>query len=96
MLDEWKAGRERRATYWKEILELSGERTGAALAAYRGGKSSLNDVLAARRGESDMRLQALQLDLDVAKLWARLNFLLPDPGALPAGVEAHSPRRKPR
>ena len=78
MLEDWRAGRERQSRYGVEILPLSRERTTASLAAYGGGKSSLNEVLAARRGEFDMRLQALQLDLEVARTWARINFLIPD------------------
>jgi len=78
MLEEWRTGRERQARYRREILPLSAERTGASLAAYSGGKAALSDVLAARRGESDMLLQAIQLDLEVARTWARLTYLLPD------------------
>ena len=80
MLDEWRTGRERQSRFRAEILPLSAERTHAALAGYAGGKGSLADVLSARRNESDMALQSLQLDLDVARLWARLRFLLPDAG----------------
>jgi outer membrane protein TolC len=47
------------------------------LGAYRGGKSSLSDVLVARRNETEVRLQALQLQADTARLWAQLNFLFP-------------------
>jgi outer membrane protein TolC len=75
MLGDWKNGRERLARYRGELVPLAAERTGAALAAYRGGKSSLADVLAARRNELDVKLQALQLDADTAKLWAQLNFI---------------------
>jgi outer membrane protein TolC len=84
MLEEWRVGRERQARYRREILPFSRERTAASLAAYSGGKSSLGDVLAARRAEFEMRLQSLQLDLEVARLWARLDFLLPThPGGEP-------------
>jgi hypothetical protein len=38
----------------------------------------LTDALAARRGEIDVRLQALQLEADTARLWAQLNFLFPE------------------
>ena len=37
--------------------------TQATLAAYRGAKASITDVLVARRSEIDVRLQALQLGL---------------------------------
>jgi hypothetical protein len=34
-------------------------------------------VLAARRNEIDVRTQALQLEMDTARVWAQLNFLHP-------------------
>lgn len=78
MLEEWRVGRERQARYRDEILPLTRDRTTASLAAYAGNKATLAEVLAARRGELEVRLQSLQLDQEVARLWARLNFLLPD------------------
>lgn len=77
MLVEWQAGRERLGRYAREILPLARERTEAALAGYRGAKTSLIEVLAARRDELDARLQALQLEWDNARLWAQLAFLVP-------------------
>lgn len=77
MINEWQNDRERHARYERELIPLANERTLAAIAAYRGGKSSLTDVLAARRNEIDVRLQALQLEADTARLWAQLNFLFP-------------------
>jgi hypothetical protein len=46
-------------------------------------------LLAARRSESEVRLQALQLEADTARLWAQLNFLYPSNHAAGAhsGVE---------
>jgi outer membrane protein TolC len=78
MIQEWDNGRERRARYERELLPLAGERTRAVLAAYRGGKASLNDVLAARRNEIEVRMQALQLEMETARLWAQINFLVPE------------------
>ncbi len=78
MIDEWQNGRERITRYRRELIPLANERTTATLTAYRGGKAGLNDVLAARRNELDVRLQALQLEADTARLWARLNFLFPE------------------
>jgi len=77
---EWENGRERRARYEQQMIPLARDRTAAALSAYRGGKASLADVLAARRNEIDVRMQALQLQADTARLWAQLNFLVPDDG----------------
>ena len=77
MLNEWENGLERIARYERELLPLAQERTQAALAAYRGGKSDINAVLAARKNEIEMRTQALQLNADTARAWAQLNFLVP-------------------
>jgi outer membrane protein TolC len=81
MIQEWENGRERRTRYERELVPLAGGRTQAVLAAYRGGKASLNDVLAARRNEIEVRMQALQLEMETARLWAQLNFLFPGEGA---------------
>ena len=78
MIAEWENDRERSARYEREVLPLATERTQATLAAYRGAKASITDVLLARRNEIDVRLQALQLEMDTARLWAQLNFLIPD------------------
>ncbi len=80
-IQEWENGRERRTRYERELVPLASERTRAQLAAYRGGKTSLADVLSARRGEIEVRTQALQLEMETARLWAQLNFLLPDEAA---------------
>ena len=75
MLTEWESDRERLKRYERELVPLAGERTRATLAAYRGAKAGLTDVLAARRGEIEVRMQALQLEADAARLWAQLNYL---------------------
>jgi outer membrane protein TolC len=77
MINEWENNRERHARYERELIPLANERTQAAIAAYRGGKASLADVLAARRNEIDVRIQALQLATDTARIWAQINFLFP-------------------
>lgn len=77
MINEWQNGRQRHARFERELIPLARQRTAASLAAYRGGKALLTDVLAARRSEIDVRLQALQLQAEVAGLWAQLNFLFP-------------------
>jgi outer membrane protein TolC len=77
MLAEWDNGRERLARFERDLLPLAAERTKAALASYQGGRSSIADLLLARRNETDVRMQAVQLEMEVAKLWAQLNFLIP-------------------
>jgi outer membrane protein TolC len=78
MFNEWENGQERIARFERELVPLAQDRTRAALAAYRGGKGDLNTVLGARRNEIEVRTQALQLEMDTARAWAQLNFLVPD------------------
>ena len=66
----------------------------AAIAAYRGRKSDLGTVLAARRNEIDVRTQTLQLEMDTARVWAQLNFLLPDDAHGSAPDEHATPKDK--
>ena len=91
MIAEWENGRERRARYDREIIPLARERTRAALAAYQGGKANLTDLLLARRNEIDVRMKAVGLEADVARLWGQLNFLSPESEAMTrAGAPAPS------
>ena len=78
MVTEWQNGRERLVRYERELVPLAKERTQAALTAYVGGKSNLTDLLLARRNEIDVRMQAVQLEMETARQWAQLNFLFPD------------------
>lgn len=75
--DLWQTGRERLQRYRGSLEPLARERSAAVLAEYRGGKATLADVLGARRQELDVRLQAVQLEADTARTWARLRFLKP-------------------
>ena len=77
MLQEWRSDRERVIRYDTLLLPLATERTRAALAAYRGGSGPLSAVLEARRGEIDTRMERLRLEMEAARLWAQLNYLLP-------------------
>jgi len=93
MLNEWENGRERVARYERELVPLARDRTQAALAAYRGGKGDLNSVLAARRNETEVRTQAVQIEMDTARAWAQLNFLVPDESHS-AHVDAVAPKEQ--
>lgn len=87
MVNDWTAGKERIDLLLAQLLPTARLRTEAALTAYQTGKGPLTAVLAARREEVDARLQVLALELETARLWARLAYLLPDPQALPATKE---------
>lgn len=77
MVVEWENGRERLARYEREIIPLAKERTRATLAAYQGGKAGVTELLMGRRNEIEVRMQAVRLEMETARLWAQLNFLLP-------------------
>jgi len=85
MLVEWHSDRERLERYENTLIPLATERTRAAIAAYRGGGGRLDAVLEARRGEIDARADQIRLELEAARIWAQLNFLIPAgaPGLLP-------------
>jgi outer membrane protein TolC len=78
MLQEWESNRSRLARYEREIVPLAAARTEATVGAYRGGKSSQAEVIAARRAELDARLQAVALESETARLWAQLTYLIPE------------------
>ncbi len=77
MLQEWRSDRDRLGRYDATLLPLAAERTRAALAAYRGASGTLGAVLEARRAEIDTRIERLRLEMDAARLWAQLNYLVP-------------------
>lgn len=93
MIAEWENDRERSTRYMREVVPLAMERSQATLGAYRGAKASITDVLLARRGEIDIRIQALQLEMDTARLWAQLNFLFPADDASHAALTSTEHRR---
>lgn len=78
LIDAWQHARDRRTRYARDVLPLARERTLATVVAYRGGKATLTDVLAARRAEIDAKMQSVEVERDVARMWAQLNFALPE------------------
>jgi outer membrane protein TolC len=74
---DWQTAGVRMERFEKLLLPLARERVGAGLAAYRGGRGELALVLEARRAETETRLGFLQSQLERARAWAKLNFLLP-------------------
>jgi outer membrane protein TolC len=77
LLARWNANHERLSRYSATLVPLASERTLAATAAYRGGGSTLGEVLEARVAEIDTRLDQLMLASETAALWAELTFLVP-------------------
>jgi outer membrane protein TolC len=81
LVNDWQSGKERLTRLSGDLLSAAKNRTESALAAYRSGKGDLSAVLSARRDEIDASLQLLTLQMDTARLWAQLNFLIPSSGA---------------
>ncbi len=77
---DWQTAGVRIERFEKLLLPLARERVAAALAAYRGGRGELGMALEARRAEAETRLGFVQTQLERARAWAKLNFLLPHEG----------------
>ncbi|MBA3773473.1 MAG: TolC family protein [Ramlibacter sp.] len=84
LLNDWHINKERIAGLSADLLPAAGQRTDAALTAYRSAKGDLAAVLSARRDEIDARMQILSLEMETARLWAQLAYLIPDTSTLPA------------
>ncbi|MGX5652086.1 TolC family protein [Hydrogenophaga borbori] len=83
-LNDWQTGKDRVARYRQELIPTARQRTEAALTSYRTGKDDLASALIARRDEIETRAQALTLEMDAARAWAQLNFLVPAQHSMPA------------
>jgi outer membrane protein TolC len=81
-LAAWRGGLEQLALIDKERLPLARQRADLAQAAYRGGNARLGDVLAARRMALAVEMERIEVQLSTARLWARLEYLLPNPADL--------------
>jgi outer membrane protein TolC len=77
LLLQWTSTRDRLAHYDSTLIPLATDQGRAAIAAYRGGAAPLGAVLEARRTEIDRRVERLQLEMEAASLWARLEYLIP-------------------
>lgn len=78
LLNDWQTGKERLARFHEELIPNARQRSEATLTAYRTGKSELAAGLSARRDEIEVRMQALTVEMETARAWAQINFLLPD------------------
>ena len=85
--NDWASGKERVAQLIADLLPASSQRTQAALTAYGTGKADLGSALAARRDEIDARLQVLTLEMETARLWAQLNYIVADGSGAASGKE---------
>lgn len=77
LLEAWEANHARLERYTTVLIPLATERTRAATVAYGTGRESLEAVLDARGAEIESRIAELDLELETARLWAELNYLIP-------------------
>ena len=77
LLQAWRAQAERLDRHRTQLIPLAEQRSAATLAAYRAATGALPAVLEARRAEVDARIDALRLEMEQARVWAELNYLLP-------------------
>lgn len=77
-LDTWRSDLDRLDSYDATLIPLAAQRSAAVLAAYRGGKASLSNVIEARRMEIDTRIERLRIEMETAALWVELEYLAPD------------------
>ncbi len=74
--DAWQHDRERLARYDAAFIPLAADRSGAALAAWRGGVGNLASVLDARHAQIETRLDRLKLERELAETAVQLDYWL--------------------
>ena len=67
-------GRERIASLKKMLLPAAGQQVRLATGAYKAGTGSLASVFNAKRTQLDAQLQIVDLERDVAQIWAQLEY----------------------
>ena len=72
--EAWQHDRERLTRYGAAFIPLATERSGAALAAWRGGVGNLASVLDARHAEIETRLDRLKLERELAETAVQLDY----------------------
>jgi outer membrane protein TolC len=76
LVADWQFAGERARRFEANVLPLTRERSELTLAAYRGGRGELASVLEAQRAVTEVELSRLAAELERARAWARLNYLL--------------------
>jgi outer membrane protein, heavy metal efflux system len=76
LVAEWQIAGERARHFEQTLLPLARDRAELELIAYRGGRAELAAVLEAQRAQTDIELSQIGAELDRARAWARLNFLV--------------------
>lgn len=89
-IEAWRAGLAQLSQIDRERAPLAAQRIEVALAAFRGGGAPLSAVLEARRAALALQMERIDLELQTARLWARLAYLIPQEptvSAVPTSTE---------
>lgn len=88
MLLAWHSHQQRLARFDASLLPLAQQRLEAAQTAYRAGKGTLGEALAARRALLALQVDRLGLEIMLAQRWAQITML-----DAPAGLDEATARR---
>ncbi len=72
-----RAGLAQLALIDRDRMPLAAQGIDASLAAFRSGQAPLSVVLEARRAALALQMERIDMELQSARLWARLAFLIP-------------------
>jgi outer membrane protein, heavy metal efflux system len=87
-VEAWRAGLAQLDLVDRDRVPLAQQRIDAALAAYRGGQAPLSAVLDARRAALALQMERIDIELQTARLWSRLAYLIPqEPAATHGALE---------
>jgi outer membrane protein TolC len=75
---DWEISRERLERHERELVPLAEERARSTTAGYEGGRVDIAAALEARRNVIEAKLAALNAELELARAWAQLAYLLPE------------------
>ena len=78
-LADWESARTRVFRYRGDIIPLAEQRERAVAGAFEVGRATLPMVVEARRMVLETRMNALAVEAELARAWARLAFLVQEP-----------------
>lgn len=75
MVADWEILRARRDAYLSELLPLGKERVQLAIAALEAGRGDVKSALTAQQNYVELQMQALEIEGQLGRTWADLNYL---------------------
>jgi len=75
LIADWETLRTRHDTFNEKILPLAKERTQLAIESLRSGRGAVKAALNAQLSNVELQLQALEVEAQLGRTWAALNYL---------------------